>query len=615
MLISSLSHSPSRAPSHRPGSRNIAGDAGVLCSGARIASGHETVQPHRRPVGFAGTHVSDIQRDEPTPPLVRQLIADEAVEPLRRLLKQGLNPDIPDHQGFTPLIWSIFRRRYAVMKLLLEHGADPNLPDRNGTTPLLMAIDQRDREILQTLLDHGADPNLPDSSKTPPLFRALQQRNLAIIETLLTHGADPNSPDPSQTPPLFWALRKGDFYLSERLLAHGANPEISTPSQQLFLHFKNPRAFLAHMTAHQKNLLPEDISALFSVIYHGPESLGKNLLPELLALLPLYTRRVEGNREKMGIASACISRLYDFMKRDVGGFSVDHLLGIALPSWGKVGILGLSFSRFKYDTMGLWTGAGPSEKPPLLVQSGLFQPVSARPDDARYFKGFVHEDPASGLSIELRRAYLVISKPGLGSVVIRNSSHDFGRNLFPEPAYYHPEKTYRQGKDLLNPADLLSDNSEFMSVLGKDLNRYDWYQALHHGKIQALLGEFQGVMNRYTQWKCGFKDGIAPEGFKAILEAAVLSTAHDGAMGPFKREKNLRLAPRLAWVNPYELPAPVASLDLSQPEIFREAELYLKVLKGQAIIKDAGEYATKLPKLTAFLAEGLGQGLELVLSA
>lgn len=575
-------------------------------------------------------------------------------EAVRILLEKGTDPDQMAH-GFSSVYQAAYNGHPDVVRLLLDHGADPNLAgentppplygatistrakaeairllldkdaqvnqgDRDGYTPLYWASETGKTEAVQWLLEKGADPNLTDSMGTPPLQRAAVYGHTEIVRLLLEKGANPNQTNRHGNSPLSGAAFNGHTAIVQLLLEKGADPALLSPSQQFYFKAASPADFLEHVIRHAQDLTVEDITLFYAhVEFQYPIAFGKNLLPELLALLPLYARKVSGQQAALNTVSSALTRLYEFTTESAGGLKIEKLLGIALRNWGEIGTLGLSFSRWKFDAMDMWRGAGPSAKPPLLVQSGLFKPTPARADDDRYFRGFVHYDPTSGLSIELRRAYIVISKPGSGSLVIRNSSHHFGRDLFPEPAYHSAVKNYTQGTDLLNPADLFKPerivygNGDYLSVLGKAFNRSVATQELNHGKIKDLLTAFEGVMEQYTQWKSGFHAGKAPEGLKGLLEAAVASTASGGVMSPFGKHKNVRLAPRLAWINPYELPAPVTSLDLSQPEVLKEAELYLKVLKGQAVIKDAREYGEKLPKLMAFLAEGARQGLELVL--
>lgn len=564
-------------------------------------------------------------------------------ELIGRFMERVKDPNQAVARGETALQWLIKKGDMALAKAFMAKGAIPNLgtlevnensllywvtyygdkaffedflkeslkrPEFNVpsqkaallNTLLGVAVLGGKKEIALSLLDQEADPNSKNTWGEPMLSSAVHRGDNEIVLKLLEKGADPNQPDKGGKFPLANATHQHNPDMISALLAHGATPHKNISDKLLVELLKSPADFINTVMRHQQTIGAEAMRYLFHDVEFS-EKPHKGIVPELMALLPLYARKVKEQGGDVGQASAAITRIYDFLGK------VDEILGIGYNNWGTLGTLGLSFSRWKFDAMQMWKNAGPMQKAPLLVQSGLFKPVPGREDDPQYFNSFLHYDPKTGLSVELRRAYIAISKPGLGSVVIRNSSHHYGRNLFQEPAYYHPDKQYSQGENLLKPSDLWDSESGYMNVLGTEMNNSTFWQEKHHTKIAALLTDFQTLMDRYTDWKCGFKDGKPPEGFKSMLEAAVLSGANDGAMSPYGKQKHLRLA----WVNPYELPAPVSTLDLSQPAILQEAQEYLKVLKGQARVMNSQEFSAKMPMLMAFLSDGLRQGLELVL--
>lgn len=84
------------------------------------------------------------------------------------LLRNGAKPNIPNHEGVTPLHRAV-RSGFPLdhVRLLLHYKADPNAMDRNGMTPLSMACDFQDEDtederydVVSALLEHGAEVNL-----------------------------------------------------------------------------------------------------------------------------------------------------------------------------------------------------------------------------------------------------------------------------------------------------------------------------------------------------------------------------------------------------------------------------------------------------------------------
>lgn len=374
---------------------------------------------------------------------------------------------------------------------------------------------------------------------------------------------------------------------------------------------RHPNLLLNYFMLNRGKLHTETVQFLYQYLDNGDMNICKDLLPEAMAMVRPFLAMfpsddTDGKRRiAMNKVSEGITRLNNFIAYSDGIPAIRSVQGIALNNWTDIATLGLSFTKWQYDSMKRWKGAGPSEKSPLLVQSGLFKPLPSRENDKTYHGGFYHYDPASGVSIEMRRACLVISKPGLGSLVIRNSSPVFGRDLLKEPAYYHPDKTFSQPPELFNPDAM----DGFENVMGKKLNQVA-IQTQTHEKIRSLLTEFEQVMMRYTDWKCGFKGGRPPEGFKDFLRASVASARNDGATSPFGKKKNIKLA----WVNPYELPFAVSSFDVTLPGQQQEIERLLNILDKRATMHNDSGYETTIPQLLAFLKEGLEKNLELVLT-
>lgn len=81
-----------------------------------------------------------------------------------------------------------------IVKLLLDHGADPNVPNNEGCTSLIFASEHGNIEAVKLLLEYGANPN-PNNCRWLPLISSIRQlditSNIEIIKLLLAYGADP----------------------------------------------------------------------------------------------------------------------------------------------------------------------------------------------------------------------------------------------------------------------------------------------------------------------------------------------------------------------------------------------------------------------------------------
>lgn len=389
-----------------------------------------------------------------------------------------------------------------------------------------------------------------------------------------------------------------------------------------------PEQFLNTFIRYQDRLSPEVLDRLFYWAEFGNRETAQAMFPELIAVLGPYLGKIqqlpsaqearEAGYERptkeplheayIHRASSGLTRLYRYIEGGAGN-RINALEGIALSNWARIGTLGRSFTKWQYDAMGRWKGMGPGEKPPLLVESQLFTPIPRRESDATYGPGFLYTDPKTGLTIELRRAYILITQPEGGTLVIRNSSPVFGRDLLAEPAYFNPKRSYAPPFPLFDRPDL--EGGDFLSVFDKPLNANLSAQSEAHTKIEALLEAFDQAMEGYVEWKCGFHGGKAPPGFIPMVAAALETVRNQGAMSPFRNKKPLKLA----WVNRYDMPYATTVLDPKDPEIQGEMAYFLSTFGGPGRNYPSLEaHEKRMPHLLNFLREGLTHGLELVVT-
>ncbi|MDP6778651.1 MAG: ankyrin repeat domain-containing protein [Candidatus Latescibacteria bacterium] len=113
---------------------------------------------------------------------------------------------------------------------LLEHGLDPNLPDWLGHTPLHDLCGLRRRhvdapdELIRLFLEYGADIDAVDEDdRSTPLGIAAREGSPELVELLLENGADPNGCGEDWARPLVWAERRGHQGIAETLRARGGS--------------------------------------------------------------------------------------------------------------------------------------------------------------------------------------------------------------------------------------------------------------------------------------------------------------------------------------------------------------------------------------------------------
>ena len=87
-------------------------------------------------------------------------------------------------------------------RLILEAGVDPNIRDKRGWTPLMYAANRGYKLLVPSLLDARADPDLQAADGATTLFMAVLQGHEDVAEMLVRAGADPAIRGPTGRTPI-----------------------------------------------------------------------------------------------------------------------------------------------------------------------------------------------------------------------------------------------------------------------------------------------------------------------------------------------------------------------------------------------------------------------------
>ncbi|XP_023713314.1 rabankyrin-5 isoform X2 [Cryptotermes secundus] len=154
----------------------------------------------------------------------------------RQMLEKGLDPNLQNKQGFTPLHLSVMARNEAIFSLLLSHTAQPvdlNLRTHEGHAALwfalLTSLEYGEESFATRLLKNGASPNPIYSASSDSLLHLVCREGLEEAGLLLClHGANANHVNKKGESPLHVACSKGLSKLVGELLKAGANPNLQT---------------------------------------------------------------------------------------------------------------------------------------------------------------------------------------------------------------------------------------------------------------------------------------------------------------------------------------------------------------------------------------------------
>ncbi len=143
------------------------------------------------------------------------------VSTVSNLLAAGFDPNTLDEKGQVPLFVALREESPRVVKALLAHpGLNADVANAAGETPLMMAALRGNLEAATELINKGAAVNRPGWA---PLHYAASSNNEALVKLLLDKGAAIEAESPNKTTPLMMASRYGSEPVAVLLLTRGAS--------------------------------------------------------------------------------------------------------------------------------------------------------------------------------------------------------------------------------------------------------------------------------------------------------------------------------------------------------------------------------------------------------
>ncbi|MBY0405997.1 MAG: ankyrin repeat domain-containing protein, partial [Cyanobacteria bacterium] len=384
------------------------------------------------------------------------------------LAAPGIEVNAKNAHGRTALMFATTNgRQKAVERLLAFPGIEVNAKDNEGKTAFILSTMYVYENTMKLFLDApGIDVNVKDQQRMSALDWASMHKHRNIVFRLLDH------PSLNMTPSeiLKWKLKT---FLGM---------EIKTTPDSEDLASKTLVSILPHI------LLDQSL-AVFNKFMRQTESIfdnnpsQRNYHPneaELLLFIkhPELTNR---DREKISTLTQCLTSISHFI--DIGAELSDQ----TLKTWGDIGFLTHGFRSWRYDAI------GGSES--LLAQFGFKPAPDDRPLNDVFGNGFILQDHLTGNLIEFRRGYLLISRPEKGTLVIRNSSPAFGRDLLKHPAYYFKKGLNREEILTFDPRSL---NDQY-SILHRD--HYPNRKNSSHDSANAIASLTDSLLSLNTKYR------------------------------------------------------------------------------------------------------------------
>jgi ankyrin repeat protein len=144
-------------------------------------------------------------------------------EAVRIFLSSGVDLEVKDERGWTPLMIATANGKASLAQLLINSGARLIARDINGFTPLHWAALQGMSSIVALLISKGVDVDSQSKFKWTPLMQACTRGHRSVCSLLIAAGANLALANSDGSTALQIASSKGFGEIVQLFLAEGAN--------------------------------------------------------------------------------------------------------------------------------------------------------------------------------------------------------------------------------------------------------------------------------------------------------------------------------------------------------------------------------------------------------
>lgn len=117
-------------------------------------------------------------------------VDDENMEVVHVFLSSGINLEVKDARGWTPLMIAAANGSEKLIRLLIHSGAKPTTRDINGFTPLHWSALKGMSSVVELLLSKEVDVDSQSKFKWTPLMQACTRGHLSVCSILVAAGAN-----------------------------------------------------------------------------------------------------------------------------------------------------------------------------------------------------------------------------------------------------------------------------------------------------------------------------------------------------------------------------------------------------------------------------------------
>jgi ankyrin repeat protein len=214
-----------------------------------------------------------------TPEYLFRSVANKNEMGVLAMLKGGVNPNIVNEKGNTPLIISASLGDLPSLQDLLAYRANVNVANKEGNTALIYAAKYNHPEVIKMLLlpqtmQTPLDVNARNKAGETALYWGASRGYVEVVKRLLAAGADPTIAANNGLVPYAIAQRNGRGQVLEWL-----NKDIREVENAIIVQDN------AQLLAKQQEVAKEEQGSIFTAIEKGDQERVQTLLAQDRSLL------------------------------------------------------------------------------------------------------------------------------------------------------------------------------------------------------------------------------------------------------------------------------------------------------------------------------------------
>jgi ankyrin repeat protein len=174
--------------------------------------------------------LADLKLDY-APETLTNVISKGDVHATTLFLQAGMDPNVKDTDGKTPLASAAEKGNLEVAKLLLSKGALPSVKTQDEQTALHIAVAKGQTAFAKLLLESGAKTEDTDKNGRPALHTAILTENSETVQLLLGAGSSINTADKDGNSALHIAASTGSIAVLKLILDKAEASALNTKNK------------------------------------------------------------------------------------------------------------------------------------------------------------------------------------------------------------------------------------------------------------------------------------------------------------------------------------------------------------------------------------------------